>query len=228
MKGAVLDAQPCALSICKFRVVSSSQLVINRHRTDFGISKAFTEEAGSQTEGPSSMTKMWCSPEVAAQKSRGRAADIFSLGCVFVEMYTVLVRKSSADFEDFRAQDGNNAAFHLTLPRVLQWMVELQNELESGFKAAAENDPRYYENRQPPSSLFLDLLRDMIAEDPERRPTSAEVITRLESMTIYGAAGFTYVWEDYQWECCSAPRESYRVAEEDEIYNRFLFNEVYR
>jgi hypothetical protein len=66
MKGAVLDAQPCGLSICKFRETNPSQLVINKRRTNFEMSEAFTQESGSQTEGPSPLTKMWCGPEMAA------------------------------------------------------------------------------------------------------------------------------------------------------------------
>jgi len=157
------------------------------------------------------MTKRWCSPEVAAQHPRGRAADIFSLGCVFLEMYTVLVGQRSADFEEFRAQDGNGDAFHLTLSRVRQWMQKLQNKLEQGDRR----------NKKPPN-LFLDLVSDMIAEDPKRRPTSAEVATRLETMTIYGL-GCNYKWQDYGWQCCSLCPESYRVAEEDVIYDYFSF-----
>ncbi|KAJ4345573.1 uncharacterized protein N0V89_011706 [Didymosphaeria variabile] len=54
----------------------------------------------------------------------------------------------------------------------------------------------------PPPSLLLDLLGDMIAEDPKNRPTAVEVATRLESV----------------------PSQTYRVAEEDEIHEAFKFS----
>ena len=136
MKGAVLDAQPCGLSICKFRETNPSQLVINKRRTDIGMNEAFTQQSGSQSKGPSPLTKMWCGLKIATTKSRGRAADIFSLGCVLVKMHVVLVRKSPADFEDFRVQDGDTAAFHLTLLRLLQCMLKLHDKVESEFEAA--------------------------------------------------------------------------------------------
>ncbi|KAF2808464.1 kinase-like protein, partial [Mytilinidion resinicola] len=57
--------------------------------TDFGIAHDVQDDLTSSTVGTvDSKTPMYCAPEVADEKRRGRAADIFSLGCVFLEMAT--------------------------------------------------------------------------------------------------------------------------------------------
>jgi hypothetical protein len=58
-------------------------------------------------------------------------------------------------------------------------MLKLHDKVESEFEAAAEASPHCYRDRQSSSTLFLDLLSDMVAEDPERRAMSAEVATSL-------------------------------------------------
>ncbi|KAF2021790.1 kinase-like protein, partial [Aaosphaeria arxii CBS 175.79] len=56
---------------------------------DFGSSHMFHDEDNSITEGPAyGHTLMYCSPEVVEWQKRGRAADVFSLGCVFTELLT--------------------------------------------------------------------------------------------------------------------------------------------
>lgn len=53
--------------------------------TDFGIAHDF-EGSVSVTAGNTGMTRRHSAPEVVAGDERSRAADIFSLGCVFLEM----------------------------------------------------------------------------------------------------------------------------------------------
>ncbi|KAF1980167.1 hypothetical protein BU23DRAFT_396924, partial [Bimuria novae-zelandiae CBS 107.79] len=62
--------------------------------TDFGLAKYYTSIATSETEGPTMFTRKYAAPEVVEQDKRGFAADIFSLGCVFVEIITVITRKT--------------------------------------------------------------------------------------------------------------------------------------
>ncbi|KAF2738108.1 kinase-like protein, partial [Polyplosphaeria fusca] len=56
--------------------------------TDFGISNDFSNSR-STTEGhPGPFTMRYCAPEVVDWGERNSKSDIFSLGCVFLEMYT--------------------------------------------------------------------------------------------------------------------------------------------
>ena len=56
---------------------------------DFGISHIFEANNISQTSSFFGRTPRYSAPEVATDNSHGRAADIFSLGCVLAEMNTV-------------------------------------------------------------------------------------------------------------------------------------------
>lgn len=78
----------------------------------------------SSTENTfSARTFMYCAPEVAEQNAkRSRSADIFSLGCVFAEMATIIGRRSIAEFYKVRV-NGSSHAYHLTLDLVHQWLA---------------------------------------------------------------------------------------------------------
>jgi serine/threonine protein kinase len=58
--------------------------------TDFGISIDWTEYGQSTTVGPTAMTPRYCAPKVAAYEPRNSSSDVWSLGCVFLEMFAVL------------------------------------------------------------------------------------------------------------------------------------------
>ncbi|KAF2654851.1 kinase-like protein [Lophiostoma macrostomum CBS 122681] len=169
--------------------------------TDFGISKTFTEEDGSQTAGPAALTKRWCSPEVAAQEPRGRAADVFSLGCVFATMYSVLVNAPLADFEGVREESGAGDAFHLAILQVHNWLDNLPSE-------------RTIINTWYSRRSMVELLKGMMARNPKGRPPASAVAHRLENDENAFEA-----WRRGKdmWRCCRESPESYRVAEEDEM-----------
>lgn len=57
--------------------------------TDFGTATDFTDFSQSATEEGDRGTPKYFSPETSAFKPCGRASDIFSLGCIFVEMLAV-------------------------------------------------------------------------------------------------------------------------------------------
>lgn len=58
---------------------------------DFGIARSYSSMDESETEGPTMFTRRYAGPEVVARGLRGLSADVFSLGCVFVEMFTFLM-----------------------------------------------------------------------------------------------------------------------------------------
>jgi serine/threonine protein kinase len=57
---------------------------------DFGISSSYTSVTEVCTESPTSFTKTHAAPEVIDQAPRDFSVDMFSLGCVFVEMLAPL------------------------------------------------------------------------------------------------------------------------------------------
>lgn len=57
---------------------------------DFGISRSYDTLDATETEGPTMFTRKYAAPEVVDRQKRGLSADIFSLGCVFVEIGATL------------------------------------------------------------------------------------------------------------------------------------------
>ncbi|KAF2035712.1 kinase-like protein, partial [Setomelanomma holmii] len=57
---------------------------------DFGISLDWENLTRSTTTADSAKTWTYCAPEVANQQKRNSSSDIWSLGCVFLEMLTTL------------------------------------------------------------------------------------------------------------------------------------------
>jgi serine/threonine protein kinase len=59
--------------------------------TDFGLALDASLLDGTTTTGkPDAFTRRYCAPEVADWNNRNRKSDIFSLGCVFLEILAVL------------------------------------------------------------------------------------------------------------------------------------------
>ena len=94
-------------------------------------------------------------------------ADIFSLGCVFLEIYTVLQRRRVRDFKNFRADKDGKTAYRDTLPKTLEWLSTL--------------DTDEYESKE----RFQEILRRMIDPDPRQRPSAQEVHNVLRRCTSY-------------------------------------------
>ncbi|KAF1975503.1 kinase-like protein, partial [Bimuria novae-zelandiae CBS 107.79] len=61
--------------------------------TDFGTATDFSNQTVSTTENLERGTPKYHAPEMAAYQPNGRPADIFSLGCVLLEIHTLLCRK---------------------------------------------------------------------------------------------------------------------------------------
>lgn len=126
---------------------------------DFGISKSFSSLDHSQTDDPIPRTPKYCAPEVWERGMYGRAADIFSLGCVFTEMLTPLAGKDLDEFADFRSQGGERkGAFRESLSQVTVWMRGIQLILDR-------------EKYQAPwlQGNLVDAILDMLEDQPDQR-----------------------------------------------------------
>lgn len=142
------DIKPKNILICQGTVLF----------TDFGIARDFSDRSKSESIGPTASTPMWAAPEVVAadETCHGRAADVFSLGCVFLEIFTVLTMRSVTEFSEFRTTDGDDS-FHKNLEKVCLWIESIKADSKDQARA------------------FLSFIRIMISEDPAARPTANEV-----------------------------------------------------
>jgi serine/threonine protein kinase len=82
--------------------------------TDFGSARDWNSYETSRTRDvPTGYTEKYQAPEVepleeASEDEKGRsvAADVFSMGCTFAEMATILItRRSISDFDNYRSEN---------------------------------------------------------------------------------------------------------------------------
>jgi hypothetical protein len=136
---------------------------------DFGISHSFS--AGQDiTDSPISVTRKYCAPESADQAPRGTSADIFSLGCVYLEMLTICLGSTNDEFADYRGISPNSP-YHLSIEESQQWSEVLQR--------------RYAERLSPdkfllvPCEEIFELVNLMLNEHFEDRPTTKTLVEAL-------------------------------------------------
>ncbi|KAF2004533.1 kinase-like protein [Amniculicola lignicola CBS 123094] len=145
--------------------------------TDFGIARDFLLEADSEStainvEG----TRRYCPPEGLNQGRRGRASDIFSLGCCFLEMATVMT--TSGQLGTLRQQ---NLVYAEREEHVLRWMYYLFSELAflrrnkgegGGLSTSTDN---LILKHAPPLPALAFIMMD---------PTAAKRITARQLVTL--------------------------------------------
>jgi serine/threonine protein kinase len=126
--------------------------------TDFGISRDFSELSSSLTNGPVEGTHNYYAPEVAAGRPRGCSADVFSLGCVLLEIWSVLFGLAPEDQHSFPSLK----PYYGNLAEVQAWIEE---------KKSSENSPL--------RAFWLQACQFMVAQAPSKRPRMSNVLLRL-------------------------------------------------
>lgn len=130
--------------------------------TDFSSSSSFNVGHTTSTENPARSTPMYGAPEVTFDRGRhGCATDIFSLGCVFADMLSVIEGRTVSDLQDHLRND-ENAATTGTRP--------LSRSLSYSEKVPAIKD--WFAE----SHVFNAHVSQMLHPDRKMRPTAGEVL----------------------------------------------------
>ena len=120
--------------------------------------------------GPSSKTPRYCAPEVAASQPRNSASDIWSLGCVFLEIWTTLCGTSVTDLTQYLKDYGSRTTFYYANRNVAeQWCQKLVADRSAGKLKSLEWIESMLE-MAPEKRCTAQILCDQIAEvdrDPE-------------------------------------------------------------
>ncbi|KAJ2904293.1 hypothetical protein MKZ38_008352 [Zalerion maritima] len=129
--------------------------------TDFGISRMTLGKTVPTTVlgGPRARTLEYCAPEVEQGHTRGRSADIFSLGAVFLEMF--IVHSASCELKEFRQfleVDGRQS-YSKNTEKLCKWMDDLDQTPDS----------------PPWHSTILFLCQQMLQERRDQRPTAGDL-----------------------------------------------------
>lgn len=130
-------------------------------------------------ENPSSPNAMLHSPN---PQLNPQAADVFSLGCVLLEMVGFLLKKSTKSFATHRASKNKTAgrggavpdsSFHKNLGQLESWMSTLAKEASK--KTSATDGAGVFRGVVP----MLHIFAHMLSANPNDRPTADEVQQRM-------------------------------------------------
>jgi serine/threonine protein kinase len=92
--------------------------------TDFGLSRHFADAQGSTTSGLTAATPRYSPPEVAAYEQRNTSADVWSLGCVYLEMLAALKGHDMDWVKDYLLSQGTREPYYQSNPPACQLLLE--------------------------------------------------------------------------------------------------------
>ncbi|KAL9631910.1 MAG: hypothetical protein Q9204_004013 [Flavoplaca sp. TL-2023a] len=135
--------------------------------TDFGTAQDWSRALNDTTMDTSvPATGHYMAPEVAHRSPRNSAADMWSLGVVFLEMVTVLRGQSVLKMRKFIANHGTRyPCVYSNGPATTQWFEELRL---NGQGPVSDNEP-------------LSWIKDLTQLEPQRRPKPWALTNQIRS-----------------------------------------------
>ncbi|KAK3692679.1 kinase-like domain-containing protein [Podospora appendiculata] len=144
--------------------------------TDFGLSKHF--ETGQHSDGPTGKTLKYADPEAMHETKRDERSDIFSLGCVYLEIATVILGKPPMFAEEQLVDEAiGQFKYSESLHKLESYMSELNRVAEELIAA----DPA----RETSARGILDMLpsiRRMMDDDFSKRPYAHELYPKFRHL----------------------------------------------
>jgi serine/threonine protein kinase len=131
---------------------------------DFGIARAYASAEESNTDSPTSFTPIYAAPEVATQGSRDLSADIFSLGCVFLEILAVLSSSETLNLRVCLIELRKGGSYQAHLEAVLKWYDQHMGAFEDVFRDKWGRRP----DRMTSEQVLP--FRNMLAVNRHKRP----------------------------------------------------------
>ena len=142
---------------------------------DFGISLDWESLSRSTTTEESGKTLLYCAPEVAQFKPRNSSSDIWSLGCVFLEISNVLSGIDIQDMQNYFRQNSDNYRFYSNLAIIPDWINIIRSkgalEDESPFEWISDMLQGDLTVRPTAAALF-DLISQHASKNKSRTPIS--------------------------------------------------------
>lgn len=141
--------------------------------TDFGFSLDFSEDSVSTTTGrPAAWTMRYAAPEVLNSEPRNRATDIFSLGCVLVEMISGYYGFSLSEVKAHWKETGNGqSSFARNNDATDTWMGTLRSRMQAV--------------REPKLEALVNHAHSMIYQTKSMfRPTAQQLVDCLSDLDI--------------------------------------------
>ena len=171
---------------------------------DFGVSKDLIDEqtTKSLTGAERGGTPMYWAPEMAFEgphgtAKRGRAVDIFALGCIFLEIATVFMALpgSRAQFADFREINGFRV-YRACPGKLLQWIWYLWGHW-SQYTGKVDKMKAAEDEFLEHGPAVSDLAFLMLDPNPKTRITARQLVALLSEVTNH-----LYYWTSVKETSC--------------------------
>lgn len=136
-------------------------------------SSIYTSSSGSQSQSPPKSSH-------GHKPHDPQKADIFSLGCIFLEILTFFLKRASRNFSSHRSCKNKtpgrggglpDSSFHKNLGQVASWMKTL-------IKDASKKEDKVFRG----VSHIIGLVDNMISPNPEERPSAREVQEKMHNI----------------------------------------------
>ena len=161
--------------------------------TDFGISRRFAKHTSHVTNNEWKFTRKYASPEIMKGKrvERDDPSDVFSLGCVFLEMATLLLGSNldnlAAHYTTTVNLTGLEEAYHCNLDKVYTWIDLLRTrgtrtDQAQPHQAESILSQDYAPDPKQSVTESLTHVRKMLDEDPKLRPKSRDLWACFQSI----------------------------------------------
>ena len=150
--------------------------------TDFGLVRDSSDASNSISVGATPRTPEYCAPEVASFDRRDSSSDVWSLGCVFLEMVSSLKGRTKKDLRSYYRDHGSRSMYLWDNRESYEgWIFDLRDLSE------LDNKP-------------LEWVNDMVQQTADIRPTAQAFVNR-----IIGPGGELHFHPQYCGICCRTP-----------------------
>ena len=147
---------------------------------DFGISLDWDALTRSTTTEDTGKSWIYCAPEVANYEKRNSASDIWSLGCVFLEICSILKGRTVNDMRQYFKKLHDTYKFFQCFRAIQAWSEELCH-----LDSESDNEPLYW------ATL-------MMHHDPDSRPSANDLCGEITRRTGKRDSEF----KRFCGECC--------------------------
>ena len=135
--------------------------------TDFGISKKFDVDMSHVTENEIMRTPRYQSPEKHSGHPRDDSDDVFMLGCVFLEMASLISGKDweacKRHFTKVINRTGKNESFCSNLEKLNEWIQTISQAPTNGVHGMTDKQHQFFVKS-------LETVTAMLSERPGMRP----------------------------------------------------------
>ncbi|CAI6341374.1 unnamed protein product [Periconia digitata] len=151
---------------CRHKDIKPHNILIHGETVllaDFGTALHWTDPEGEITAGPpDAVTKLYIAPEIVEHAPRDKSSDVWSLGCVFLEVATILAGFTLQDKSTFFASlHRPSAAYWLNHDAIQIWLDKLSSVSGDAHHA------------------LHDWINAMTAFEPTMRPTAQDLVDQI-------------------------------------------------